>query len=168
MTKVSALEVKIDLLIAYATAETPEAKAHYLKRLKQIAHPVEELDSRECGVKTEVEDALMELGVSCNLAGFNYVADAVTAVVKDPHYKNCITKCLYPDIAKLHDTTPVRVERCVRTAVAKVFDRCDVEVLSEYFGSAYSPDKGCMTNSEFIFGLAHVIRRKIGGTNAVD
>lgn len=168
MTKISALETKIDLLIAYITADTQEKQDRYMELLKRIAHPVDEFDSRECGVKQEVEDALLEMGVSCNLVGFNYAADAVTAVIKDPYYTKGITKRLYPDIAKMHNTAPARVERAIRVVICKVFDRCDVDVLHEYFGSAYSPDKGCMTNSEFIFGLAHAIKRKIGGANAVD
>ena len=71
---------------------------------------------------------------------------------------NCITKVLYPSIAKKYQTTSSRVERAIRHAIEVAFSRGRVDMIDELFGYTVSNGKGKPTNSEFIALIADRIR----------
>ena len=102
-------------------------------------------------LKATITALLHEIGVPANLLGYKYLKDAIATAVNEPTVVNKgITKKLYPRVAKLHDTTPSRVERAIRHAIECAWDRGDLEVLSNFFGNTVSMHKGKPTNSEFI------------------
>ncbi len=71
---------------------------------------------------------------------------------------NCITKVLYPTIAKKYETTPSRVERAIRHAIEVAWSRGRMETLDSLFGYTINTGKGKPTNSEFIALIADKIR----------
>ena len=71
---------------------------------------------------------------------------------------NCITKVLYPTIAKKFQTTSSRVERAIRHAIEVAWNRGKVEIIDELFGYTINNGKGKPTNSEFIALIADKIR----------
>ena len=64
-----------------------------------------------------IADLLSQLGVTANYAGFYHVCSAVSICVKSPEWLRLVTKWLYPEIAKEHNTTSKCVERNIRTVV---------------------------------------------------
>lgn len=52
--------------------------------------------------------------------GYTYLHDAVMICLKDPQKLLCITKILYPEIAKKHGVNPSTVERCIRHAIQSI------------------------------------------------
>jgi hypothetical protein len=50
----------------------------------------------------------------------------------------------------------------MRHAIELCFERCDPEIIEEYFGNSVSPNKGKLTNSEFIVRLSNVMRQRMG------
>ena len=93
---------------------------------------------------------LLQMGVPRNLMGYRYLKESIAMAVENPERINFITKALYPEVAKKFQTTPSRVERAIRHAVEVAWDRCDIEILQDYFGNTISNTKGKPTNSEFI------------------
>ena len=69
-----------------------------------------------------------------------------------------ITKELYPQIAKVYNTVPHRVERAIRHAIEVSMSRIDYDFYQEVFGSSISPDKGKPTNWEYISALVDYIK----------
>ena len=78
--------------------------------------------------------------------------------VEDPHVISLVTKRLYPDIAKMNNTTASRVERAIRHAIEVAWDRGNVDVLNEYFGYTINNMRGKPTNSEFVAMISDNIR----------
>ena len=69
-----------------------------------------------------------------------------------------ITKILYPTIAKMHQTTPSRVERAIRHAIEVAWSRGKMDTIDALFGYTINTRKGKPTNSEFIALIADKIR----------
>lgn len=100
---------------------------------------------------------LREIGVPTHLKGYYYLRDAIVMGIIDGEYFEMITKRMYPDIAKKHNTTPSRVERAIRHAIEVTWNRGNIEKLEEIFAYTVSPRKGKPTNSEFITMIADSI-----------
>ena len=61
----------------------------------------------EVGMQKEtVQDVLTGLGIVGTMAGAQYLHDAITFALEDHELIERITKLLYPQIAKVHNTTP--------------------------------------------------------------
>lgn len=112
-------------------------------------------------LKATITAILHEIGVPAHILGYRYLKDAVAEVVKDPTMIYAITRQLYPAVAKLHNTTPSRVERAIRHAVEVAWNRGDWNTLNNFFGNTVDIDKGKATNSEFIALIADVIGQSI-------
>jgi len=112
-------------------------------------------------LKATITAILHEIGVPAHILGYRYLKDAVAEVVKDPTMIYAITRQLYPTVAKLHNTTPSRVEKAIRHAVEVAWDRSDLDVLESFFGNTVAASKGKPTNSEFIALIADVIGQSI-------
>lgn len=64
----------------------------------------------EVGMQKEtVQDVLTGLGIVGTMAGAQYLHDAITFALEDHELIERITKLLYPQIAKVHNTTPSRM-----------------------------------------------------------
>lgn len=105
----------------------------------------------EVGMEKEtVQDVLTGLGVRGTLTGAQYLHEAVTIGLDDCEAIERITKLMYPRIAKMHDTTPGRVERAMRVAIEKSWQEADPEFRKIVFGPLGMPGCGRPTNTEYI------------------
>ena len=105
-----------------------------------------------------VTNMIHEIGVPAHIKGYQYLRDSITMAVEDMDILNSITKQLYPSIAKLHKTTPSRVERAIRHAIEVAWSRGKMDTIDELFGYTVSAGKGKPTNSEFIALISDKIR----------
>ena len=105
-----------------------------------------------------ISDIMRQIGVPAHIKGYQYLRDAIIMSVKDMDMLNSITKILYPTIAKMHQTTPSRVERAIRHAIEVAWSRGKMDTIDELFGYTVSNGKGKPTNSEFIALIADRIR----------
>lgn len=115
----------------------------------------------EAPVKQGIDDVarvLMDLGITPNLKGYDYLRAAVTIVANEGMPKRGIYRELYPRVAMQEGTTPSRVERSIRHAIERAFDRSDPDTLESMFGSSADPGRGKLTNSEFISSVALYLR----------
>lgn len=118
-------------------------------------------NTRPVDVEDIIREVLTELGTPAHIKGHPYLVTALLLVNDDPDLIHAMTKGLYFDIAKLHNTTGSRVERAIRHAIEVTWDRSDLDTLARYFGNTVQCAKGKPTNSEFVAQLHHVIRKRI-------
>lgn len=112
----------------------------------------------ELSLENDVTEIIHEIGVPAHIKGYQYLRESIIMVVKDMDMLNCITKVLYPTIAKKFDTTASRVERAIRHAIEVAWTRGKIEILDSLFGYTISNGKGKPTNSEFIALISDKIR----------
>ena len=105
-----------------------------------------------------VTRVLHNMGVPAHIKGYGFLRQSIIMVMNDPEVINLVTKRLYPDIAKLNNTTASRVERAIRHAIEVAWDRGNVDVLDSYFGYTINNMRGKPTNSEFIAMVADRLR----------
>lgn len=74
------------------------------------------------GVPETLENYLSSLGVSRRAEGFKLICDAAFAALRRPELLTSMTKLLYPEVARMHDSTSARVERNIRTAIAQAHE----------------------------------------------
>lgn len=101
---------------------------------------------------------LVSLGVSPNLDSFNYLCRACEMAESNPTIR--VTKELYPQIAKEFNSTPSKVERALRYARDRIFNRNNPDFLYYYFGRVVDPMKGTVTNSEMISMIVYNVNKK--------
>lgn len=101
-----------------------------------------------------VEQELRSLYIGGTLKGLYYLVYAIVAEVQRPGSTQCITKELYPEIARTYKTTPARVERDMRWAIRMAWesakDKIDQMALRHLVKRP--------TNREFIDIVAFYIR----------
>ena len=70
-------------------------------------------------MKEAIYKTLNELGVPFGTLGRGYLESAVELILERGRLST--TKELYPFVARMHGTTPTRVERAIRHAIEKTF-----------------------------------------------
>ncbi len=118
------------------------------------------LFGRDAIIERSVTSVMHGLGIPAHIKGYQFLRTAITRTINDPDMINYVTKSLYPTVARIHGTTPSRVERAIRHAIEVAWDRGDVDTLTSYFGYTISRQRGKPTNSEFIAMIADNLRMK--------
>lgn len=150
------VEKKIDALMRYVTATSPEEHRAIRAELKTLMEsPAEVFD-----LEGQICNLLLELGAPDHLVGHPYAIQAIKMFVEDRTYIDNITYLLYPTLAEKFDTTASRVERAIRHLIETTWTRGAYQVLTQYFGNTVSADKGKPTNGEFLARCANIIRTK--------
>lgn len=107
-----------------------------------------------------ISEFMLELGIPAHLRGYQFLRSAVEMCVEDMELVGSVTKLLYPDLARLYQTTDTKIERAIRNAIEVSWDRGNCELFEELFGYCNSPDYTRPTNSEYIAVVADYIRLK--------
>lgn len=76
----------------------------------------EDISDRE--LEKRISKFLIDDNIRTHLLGFDFLKTAIKMVLKDRSYLQNVTKGLYPDGAKEHNTTPSRFERAIRHALS--------------------------------------------------
>lgn len=108
------------------------------------------------GPEQAVSNMLLALDVSTRHDGFRYLQTAVLRYARDP--MQSVTKSLYPDVAREHDSNPQSVERGIRTAIGSAWSRRNESAWRRYFPAGRDGIVPRPTNTEFISHLAERIR----------
>lgn len=109
-------------------------------------------------LETIVTNYIHEMGVPAHVKGYHYIRTAIMMVVENMDLINYVTKILYPEIAKKHNTTASRVERAIRHCIEIACSRGNAELYLDMFGYTINSNKCKPTNSEFIAMVADRIR----------
>jgi len=105
-----------------------------------------------------VTQIIQKMGVPAHVKGYQYLRDAILAVIEDPDLIGRVTRELYPKIAVMNNTSPTRVERAIRHAIELAWDRGNMEYINRIFGYTINIERGKPTNSEFIALIADKLK----------
>lgn len=109
-------------------------------------------------LEADVTKLIQDIGIPAHIKGYQYLREAIMMAVEDMDMLNCITKVLYPAIAKKYQSTSSRVERAIRHAIEVAWNRGQIDTIDAIFGFTINNAKGKPTNSEFIALIADKIR----------
>lgn len=125
------------------------------RKLKSIAVP-EMSEDKE--FKQELQQILIDCGISPSLMGFNYIRDGVMILkanydVGTPLPEVSIIS-VYEAISLYYKgRTTQKVERCIRNAVTQAFLKGNIKLLEEIFSYTIDTNTGKVKNREFLIGL---------------
>ncbi len=115
----------------------------------------------DVALEIAVTEIIHQVGVPAHIKGYHYLRTAIILSVKNREMLECVTKVLYPTVAKKYNTTASRVERAIRHAIEIAWDRGDIETLNSFFRYTVNVEKGKPTNSEFIALITDKISLKL-------
>lgn len=133
------------------------------KRIEKICN-VAEMENMENKQYRELDSLickhLNEIGVPPSLKGYRYMITAIKEVLKDEMVLEGITKILYPNVARLHNSTSQRVEKAIRHAIEVAWTRngASGSRLKAEFKYSTTSGRKRPTNSEFIATLSRHIK----------
>ena len=125
--------------------------------IQAIADRIRDLSLRLNGQEPRVDpvayvtNLLLALNISTKHNGFDYLREAVLLMAKDP--AQSVTKVLYPEVARICDCNKKNVERSIRNALEKAWERRNAEKWQKYF--PYAEQRP--SNSVFISRLAEAL-----------
>lgn len=117
-------------------------------------------DSKEQKLEENITKILHDVGIPAHIKGYKYLRSAISSSYYHSEYIGQVTKLLYPEIAKMYQTTGSRVERAIRHAIEVAWNRGNVDVIDEIFGYTISATKAKPTNSEFIAMISDYLSLK--------
>lgn len=113
-------------------------------------------------LERKIKMLLLEVGVSPNEMGYHYLADAIHIVIEREEAgegkKALALMELYEAVAALEsfETKPLRVERCIRYAIERAFNKRTAK-LESVFKGVEDKKSGKVTNGCFIHTLAQYL-----------
>lgn len=112
-------------------------------------------------VQWMISNTLLDVGINPGLLGWEYLKVGIEMAYNDREYLRHMTGKLYPDIAKVVDSTASRVERAIRHAIESAFNNMAEDTRKKYFGNVVSMNSGKVTNSTFIAVIVERIQNNI-------
>lgn len=98
-----------------------------------------------------ISNLLLALDISTKHNGFSYLKESILLMAKDP--AQSVTKVLYPEVARICGCHKENVERSIRTALDKAWERRDKIKWQQYFPNAEQRP----SNAVFISRLAEAM-----------
>lgn len=114
--------------------------------------------SQRIEIEEYVTRIMLDMGVPAHLKGYHYLRKAIIMTEQNLGMVGSVTKMVYPEIAKMYNTTDQRVERAIRNAIEISWDRGNMETLEKLFGYSIHTSKSRPTNSEYIARIADKVR----------
>ncbi len=108
--------------------------------------------------KREIFEALKDIGVPANGNGYYYISSIVESYLTGVYKPAEKITFVYADMAKYFNTTPSRLERCIRHAVEYCSLNTDINILYKYFGNSMDRKSGKLCNSAFLLGVVEYIK----------
>ncbi len=101
-------------------------------------------------IDEKISNIFITVGIPAHIKGYQFLREAIKMTISTPEIINSITKQLYPNIAKRFSTSPSKVERAIRHAIAVAWNRGKIENINSVFGLPVYDSNDKPTNGEFI------------------
>lgn len=102
--------------------------------------------------RTAVSNMLLTLGIPTKLDGYGYLREAILVAMR--RQGQMVTKEIYPAVGKTCNASATQVERSIRSAIKRAWERRDESVWRMYFQTGSDGMLERPTNAEFISQLA--------------
>lgn len=109
-----------------------------------------------------ISDILNALCVTPNYNGYTYLREAIKIALNEPISSRSFSTKIYPKIAKDFSVSVASIERNIRTAINKSWERASASIKTEMFGLFAANEKWKPTNSEYILIISDMINRDFG------
>lgn len=149
----SELEMTVEALKLCVHPEVLEKAMAHVKNTAPETSP-----ARQMAVEQTIEQLLLNTGMPTHIKGYRFTVTGIRLILEQPELADGITKWLYPEIARIHNSTPCRVERAIRHGIEVAWSRGDLSVLYDYFRNSVDGSRGKPTNSEFLTRMAYLTR----------
>jgi CheY-like chemotaxis protein len=116
-----------------------------------LSEPAEIKNKR---IVRRINAELNQIGISPKAVGYQYLADAISLVVKQ------CKQNLYNEIGKKYGKTEASVERAMQNAINKAWRTSDIDDLLKYYTARINPDKGVPTITEFVYYYANMLKNE--------
>jgi len=153
--KLKELDEKVQEMIAFLEAILRDDMNHDKSRVQ------EQKTYDDNALKEKIEYHLFRMGISYQLSGTLYLEECIAKVVKNPISIKDGRKLFYSDIAKKYDSSIERIDRAIRYAICVGMEKCDRDILSEYFTNIRCNQNGTPYINDFIGVLANKVRIEI-------
>lgn len=114
-------------------------------------------DKQEKSLENIVGSYLNKMGILPHLKGYGYLKYGIARCIEHTEELECVTKILYPEIARKYDTTSGKVEHGIRHAIQRAWEGEKFEIWENIFGKNYMVRDSKPTNAQFIATLADFI-----------
>ena len=108
----------------------------------------------------KITDILDTLDVTPNYNGYNCIREALKIAIQNPVRIPSVSKEIYPGVARILSITSASVERSIRTAIKRSWEKISDHNKLKYFGSYALKDNWSPTNGEYIAIIAEKLKRK--------
>lgn len=132
-----------------------------------IAHDLSEREKHissksqhDAKIHNIISESLHKLCVTPNYNGYMYLREAIKMAVLEPINSRGFSTKIYPDIASQFGVTPASIERNIRTAIIKSWEKAPLSDKIDMFGAFSSNSEWHPTNGEFILIIADKINRE--------
>ncbi|WP_343209486.1 sporulation initiation factor Spo0A C-terminal domain-containing protein [Anaerolentibacter hominis] len=105
----------------------------------------------------EIYGLIRSLGIPATYMGYHFLASAIALAIEDEDRLLLIIKCLYPEVAKRHNTTLYSVERNLRTVIDVCWKRGNRQFLDQMAGYTLTSKP---STGEFIDILSSYLKRQ--------
>lgn len=143
--------------IGYLMVKPCDASA-VVSRIADMSQQIQPVMFARPDHRSLVSNMLTRLGIPTKLKGYNYLREAILIMSKGP--TQSITKELYPSVASTCQSTPVQIERSIRSAIAISWNNRDESIWRLYFGADSSSQIPRPSNGAFISRLADLLIRE--------
>lgn len=107
--------------------------------------------------KSSTQNILRKLGIQKLYKGCEYIASSIAFISENEKYFSPVTKVLYVEIAKQHNTSNLCVEKNMRSVIQAIWNQSEnKELLARIFGE-YNLDKR-PSNMEFLVLLYNYLK----------
>ena len=133
--------------------------------LKEIKNKEEKYNFLKISIYDKVAEILKKLGIAPDKNGFHYLRKAIYECYLEPSLLTSITKEIYPMLAQSFSKKESCIERSIRSAIEKGWDRGNYEYSNELFSNCVDYYKTKPTNGEFIAIIVDKIMMEQGRTS---
>lgn len=126
-----------------------------------VSIPEKNTAETDIALHNKITEILAKLCITPNYNGYNYIRESIKLAVAESDVIKCISKQIYPDVAKKLGTTVSGVERSIRTAIHRSWGKVNISDKVEIFGTYALQDSWIPTNSEYIFIIAERLNCRI-------
>lgn len=111
-----------------------------------------------------VSEILTKLCITPNYNGFIYLREAIKMAVLEPINSRSFSKCVYPRLSQLYNSSPASIERNIRTVILKGWQKASLSDKSDIFGTYAVKSGWHPTNGEVILIVADKVQRTLSKT----
>ena len=123
--------------------------------LDDIIEMLEDVEEKTPEDEDVLEDIMKEAGITPNYRGYGYIIEAIKITSENPKEIK-LHGYVYPKVAKVFNTMPDRIERCVRHCANLTWEK-NPDFCKKILGERITRKP---TNSEFITAILQYYKRQ--------